>query len=132
MAGPRFNKYLYKYWKFEVVVILLGMVTLPLSLLNPYLTKLVLNNAYGNTDLRLFLILAVIGGSIFIFNSLMNSLSGYILQYVNRKVNFDITKDLFKHLQSLSFDFFSDRSTGEHIYRINDDISSANKRYINY
>ena len=121
----RFNRYLYKYWKLETAIILLGLVTLPLSLLNPYLTKLVLDNAYGNKDLKLFLILAVIGGSIFIFNNLMNSLSSYISQYVNRKVNFDITKNLFKHLQGLSFDFFSDRSTGEHIYRINNDIRST-------
>jgi len=125
MTGIRFNKYLYKYWKLEAAVILLGLVTLPLSLLNPYLTKLVLDNAYGNKDLKLFLILAVIGGSIYIFNSLMNSLSSYISQYINRKVNFDITEDLFKHLQSLSFGFFSNRSTGEHIYRINNDINST-------
>ena len=121
----RFNKYLYKYWKLEAAIILLGLVTLPLSLLNPYLTKLVLDNAYGNKDLKLFLILAVTGGTIFVFNTLINSLSGYISQYVNRKVNLDITKDLFKHLQSLSFEFFSDRSTGEHIYRINNDVNST-------
>ena len=32
----------------------------------------------------------------------------------------------FKHLQSLSFGFFSDRPAGEQIYRISNDISSAN------
>lgn len=123
MTRLHFNRYLYKYWKLEVVIILLGLVTLPFSLLNPYLTKLVLDSAYKNKDLKLFLILAIISGSIFIFNSLMNSLSGYILKYVNRKVNYDITKDLFKHLHGLSLVFFSNRSTGEHIYKVNDDVN---------
>lgn len=103
----RFNKYLYKYWKLQAAVILFGLITLPLGLLNPYLTKLIIDKAYGNKDLKLFLILAVIGGSIFIFNGLINSLSGYLSQRINRSVHLDMTKDLFKHLQSLPLSFFS-------------------------
>ena len=121
----RFNKYLYKYWKLETAVILLGLVTVPLSLINPYLTKLVIDKAYGNKDLKLFLILAVIGGSIFIFNGLINSLGGYLSQRINRCVHFDMTRDLFRHLQSLSLSFFKDKSTGEHIYRIGSDVGSV-------
>jgi len=121
----RFNKYLYKYWKLQAAVILFGLITLPLSLLNPYLTKLIIDKAYGNKDLKLFLMLAVIGGSIFIFNGLINSLSSYFSQRINRSVCFDITKDLFKHLQSLTLSFFSNRSTGEHIYRVSNDVHSV-------
>jgi len=123
----RFNKYLYKYWKLQAVVIILGLITLPLSLLNPYLTKLVIDKAYGNRDLKLFLILAIIGGSIFIFNGLINSLSSYLSQRINHHVLFDITRDLFKHLQHLSLSFFKNRSTGEHIYRINADTASVSR-----
>lgn len=121
----RFNKYLYKYWKPQIAVILLGIVTLPLSLLNPYLTKVVIDKAYGNKDLKLFLILAIIGGSIFIFNGLISSLSEYLSKRIKHKVHFDMTKDIFRHLQSLSVSFFNDSSTGEHIYRIDSDIRSA-------
>src|SRR3990167_8021748 len=95
----RFNTYLYKYWKLEAVVIILSLITLPLSLANPYLTKLVIDKAYGNKDLKLFLILAIIGGSIFIFNGLIYSLNSYLTQRINRGVNFDMTKDFFRHLQ---------------------------------
>jgi len=121
----RFNKYLYKYWKLEATVILLGLVTMPLSLLNPYLTKLVIDNAYTNKDLRLFFILAFIGGGIFVFNGIINSLNGYLSQRINRGVHFDLTKDLFRHIQSLSMIFFNNKSTGEHVYMISSDVSSV-------
>ena len=121
----RFNKYIYKYWKLQAAVIIFGLITLPLSLLNPYLTKFIIDNAYANKDLKLFLILAIIGGSIFIFNGLINSLSSYLSQRINCSVHFDMTKDLFKHLQRLPLSFFNDKSTGEHIYRVTGDVHSV-------
>lgn len=119
----QFNKYLYKYWKLQAFLIGLGLVATPLALLNPYLTKLIIDKAYGNRDLKLFFILAIIGGGIFIFNGLINSLSGYLSQRISRNVRFDMTNDLFKHLQSLSLSFFQNRSSGEHMYRISSDVS---------
>jgi subfamily B ATP-binding cassette protein MsbA len=121
----RFNKYLYKYWKLQIVVIVLGIITIPLSLLNPYLSKLIIDKAYANKDLRLFLILAIIGGIIFVFNGIINSLSSYLSQRIKRSVHFDMTKGLFRHLQGLSISFFNNRSTGEHIYKISSDVGSV-------
>ena len=121
----RFNRYLYKYWKLQAVVIGLGLVTMPLTLLNPYLTKLVIDKAYGNRDLKLFFILAAIGGSVFIINGIFGFLSSYLSKYVDRKVSFDLTKDLFRKLQSLPLNFYNDRSTGEYIYRVNSDVNSV-------
>lgn len=118
----RFNKYLYKYWKLEAAVIMLSLIALPLSLANPYLTKLVIDKAYGNKDLKLFLILAVVGGSIFIFNGLAHSLNSYLAQRISRYVSFDMTKDVFRHLQSLPLSFFNNESTGGNIYRISSDV----------
>ncbi|MFH1380848.1 MAG: ABC transporter ATP-binding protein [Candidatus Omnitrophota bacterium] len=121
----RFNKYLYKYWKLQALVILLGLLSTPLSLLNPYLTKLIIDKAYGNKDLRLFFILAVIGGSVFIISGVINSLNGYFSKRINWRVHFDMTKDLFRHLGNLPLSFFDNRSTGEHIFRINQDVKSV-------
>ena len=121
----RFNKYLYKYWKLQAAVILVGLVTVPLGLLNPYLTKIVIDKAYGGRNLRLFFILALIGGSVFLLNGLVSSFNGYLSRRISRRVNFDMTGDLFRHLQRLPLGFFDNHSTGEHIYRINADVQSV-------
>lgn len=125
MNWRRFNKYLYKYWKLQAAVIILRLIVLPLSLLTPYLTKLIIDKAYGNRELRLFFILAVIGGSIFILNGLISSFSSYLSRRINHQVHFDMSCDLFRHLQHLSLSFFNNRSTGEHIYRIDADVRSV-------
>jgi ABC-type bacteriocin/lantibiotic exporter with double-glycine peptidase domain len=121
----RFNKYLYNYWRLQAAVICLGLVTVPLSLLNPYLAKLIIDKAYGNKDLKLFLILAVIGGSIFVINGLVNALADYLSKRVKCGVNFNMTKDMFRHLQGLPVRFFKDKSAGELIYKIINDIHSV-------
>ena len=105
------------------MVITLGLVTVPLALVNPYLTKLIIDKAYRNKDLKLFLILAIIGGSIFVFNSLIDSLNNYLSRRIKCQVNFNMMKDMFRHLQALPISFFKDKSTGEHIYKISNDVN---------
>lgn len=121
----RFNKYLYNFWSLQAAVICLGLVTVPFSLLNPYLAKLIIDKAYGNKDLKLFLTLAVIGGSIFVINGLVNSLAEYLSQRIKCGINFNLTKDMFRHLQGLPLRFFKDKSAGELIYKIVNDIHSV-------
>lgn len=118
----RYNKYLYNYWRPQVIVIILGFISMALSLINPYLTKFVIDKAYGDKDLRLFLILAIIGGVIFILNGLIGALKSYLSQRISNRVNFEMAKDTFRHLQSLSLNFFNNHSTGEHIYRMEGDV----------
>ncbi|MDB4349369.1 ABC transporter ATP-binding protein/permease [Omnitrophica bacterium] len=121
----RFNRYLYRHWKLQAVVIVLGLAATPLALLNPYIAKLIIDKAYVNRDLKAFFILAVISGGIFIINGLMNSLKGYLSRLINKNVGFDMSKDFFRHLQNLPMSFFDNRSTGEHIYRIRSDVNAV-------
>lgn len=123
----RFNGYLYRYWKLEALVIALGLLSTPLALATPYLTKIIIDKAYGNRDLGLFFVLAVIAGAIFILSGVITSFSGYLSRRVNRNVQYDLTRDLFRHLQSLSLSFFNSRSTGEHIFRISQDADAVSR-----
>ena len=121
----RFNKYIRKYWKQQAIVVSLGLLTSWVGLTQPYLGKLVIDKAYGNRDLKLFLILSCISAGIFLFNGISNYFQNYLSQYINKKVNFDMTKDLFRHLGSLPLSFFNDKSTGEHLFRIGSDVGAV-------
>jgi len=124
-SGARFQRYLYKYWKLEAAVIALGLISLPLSLVNPYLAKLIIDKAYPNKDFKLFLILVIISGLIFIFNGIITSLNSYLSQRINISVHFDLAKDLFRHLQGLSLSFFNNQTTAEHLYKLSSDVNST-------
>lgn len=125
MRWLRFNKYLYKYWKLQAAVICLSLLATPLGLVNPYLTKLVIDRAYGNKDLNLFFILAVIGGTAFLFSGLVTSLSQYLSKALSKNVAFDMTRDFLRHIQGLPLAFHNERSTGENIYRIGNDVKTV-------
>jgi len=99
------------------MLILSGSGTL-LGLINPYLTKLVIDRAIGNKDLRIFIILVLIGGGVFILIGLLNGLRQFLDRYIKAKVSFDLNKKVFKHLEGVSFSYFQNKSTGEYLYKI--------------
>jgi ATP-binding cassette, subfamily B, bacterial len=118
----RFVKYLFPYWKKETAILILGGVSVLLSLVNPYLAKLVVDKAFDNKNLRVFVILVLIGAAVFILNGLISALKNYLNKQVSIKVNFDLNKTVFKHLETLDLDHFRNKSTSEYFYNISYDI----------
>ena len=121
----KFYRYLLPLWKIEVAAILLGLVIMLLGLVNPYLSKLVIDKAYVNRDLRLFIILFCAGGGIFILTNIASMVNLYLDNYIRLKVGFNLNKKLFRKLLYLHYGFFQDSSTGENLYKINYDIERA-------
>jgi ATP-binding cassette subfamily B protein len=125
MDHLRLIRYPVKYRKLFLVQIILTLFSLPLSLLNPFLTKLIVDKAYAHKDLGLFFALVLFSGGILVFNSLLNTFSNYLLQKIKSLVNFDMTMDIFRHIQGLPVGFFNRSSAGEHIYKITGDVRSV-------
>lgn len=118
----RFLKLLLPYrGRWLAILILSGCGTI-LGLVNPYLTKLVIDNAITNKDLRGFIILALAGGMVFVVNGLLSSWKGYLDRYVNAKIDFDLNKTVFTRFERLPYAYFQNKSTGEHLYKIGYDI----------
>jgi ABC-type bacteriocin/lantibiotic exporter with double-glycine peptidase domain len=118
----RFTTFLLPYWKSKLVVIALSVLLVPLGLVMPYLTKLIIDKAYANRDMVLFIRLVIFGAVVFIITAIIQGLSGYLEEKLRLKVNFDINSKTFQHIQKFSLGFFRDKTTGEHIYKINFDL----------
>lgn len=123
----KFYRYLLPFWKREALILFLSVITVGLSLINPYLTKLIIDKAYGNKDLKLFIILISLGAGIFILNGLIDGLVNYLNRYIRLRINFNLSRKVFEKLQSLPYSFFQDSSTGEHLYKISYDIEQASR-----
>lgn len=121
----RFGFFLLPYWKLEVIIIALSGLLVPLGLITPYLTKLMIDQAFANRNLVLFIHLVILGAIVFIVTAIIDGLSSYLEKKLSLKVNFDINSKLFRHIQKLSLRFFRDKSTGEHIYKLNFDSQSV-------
>lgn len=117
----KFFEYLRPHWRIELLVIILSVVAVLLDLVNPYLTKLIIDKAIGGKDLNKFVLLVFISALVFVINSLVKALYSYFEKNIRLKVLTDISKKIFSSLEGLSLNWFRGRSSGEHVYKINYD-----------
>lgn len=110
-------KYLKPYWRKEFLIWLLTFSVGAISLVHPYLAKLVIDKAYSQRDFGFFIKLLIFGALIFIVSSLIDVLLQYLRGYVDAKVNFDLHKIVFNKIENLPYDFFQRRTSGEYIYK---------------
>ena len=93
-----------------------------LGLVNPYLTKLVIDKAFKNRDLRTFVILVILGVTVFVITGALSALKQYLERNIKARVKLDLNRKVFTKLRHLSFRWFQGKATGEHIYKIHYDI----------
>ncbi|OGW83549.1 MAG: hypothetical protein A2987_04060 [Omnitrophica bacterium RIFCSPLOWO2_01_FULL_45_10] len=125
MKYIKFYRYLLPFWKRELFILFLSGIGIVSSLINPYLAKLIIDKAYINRDLPLFIILIIIGGIITVLHSIINGLNTYLNHYIKLRSNFDLNRDVFNKLRDLPYDFFQSSSTGQNLFKINHDIAQA-------
>ncbi len=120
-------KYILPYWKKEVAVLSLSGIGVILGLINPYLAKLVIDKVYGARDLKLFIVLILAGGGIFLLSGAASGLENYINRYIRLRVNLDLNRKLFKRFQALPYSFFQATSTGGHLFKISYDTEQMTR-----
>lgn len=118
----QFSSLLLPYRGRWLLVLLLSVLTALLSLVNPYLSKLMIDRAIENKDLPLFFFLALLGGGVFVLDTLFESLRRFLENYIKMRVGFDLNRKVYKKIQTFPLAWFKDRSTGEHLYRIGYDL----------
>jgi len=98
-----------------------------LTLVNPYLAKIAVDDAIGKKDLKGFFILALIGGGVFLITGILDGLKRYVGRDISLRVRLDLNRDVFEKINSLHFKWFQDKSAGEHVYKISYDADRVEK-----
>ncbi|MDD5155013.1 MAG: ABC transporter ATP-binding protein [Candidatus Omnitrophica bacterium] len=127
MRHIKFYRYLLPYWKKEILIWSFSSAGFLLGLINPYLTKIIIDKAYADRNLKLFLTLIILAGIVFILGNIMNALSLYLSRYVKTRMSFDLNLKIFKKLRYLPYRFFQDTSTGAHLYKVTHDIENVSQ-----
>ncbi|MCL2343176.1 MAG: ABC transporter ATP-binding protein/permease [Firmicutes bacterium] len=121
----RLVKYLKAYSKTVLIVLLLLSFTLAVELINPFFLQIAIDHYIdGTKNVPGLLILA--GGMILLSVLAMAALKIYqrLMGGVTHGVLRTIRRELFSHLQKLSFNFFDNRPTGKILARVIGDINS--------
>jgi ATP-binding cassette subfamily B protein/subfamily B ATP-binding cassette protein MsbA len=126
----RVLSYLKPYTRLVVITLIFAVTTTLLDLVPPWLIKVIIDQLVYDTGTA-WIYWATIG--LFVVYCARN-FSNYKRIMVNNKVEqkvvFDLRSEVYRALQKLSLSYFENRSTGELMSRVNDDVNYVERIFI--
>ncbi len=104
------------------VDIMCAMGIAGIDLAFPLVTRSALYDMLPNQMYRTFFIIMVTVLICYVFRSLLNFIVAYFGHIFGVRVEADIRKDLFAHMQEMSFDFYDQNRTGQLMSRLTSDL----------
>ena len=118
----KLHTYVLKYWPAYLLALVSMFIATGLDMVYPQITKIIVNEVFVSQDLgRLPMLLLAI-----VFCGVGRCIFGYLKEFTFDKngstIGSEMRKDMFRHVQSLSVDYFDQTNTGELMARVKDDI----------
>ncbi|MET0363954.1 MAG: ABC transporter ATP-binding protein [Sphingobium sp.] len=123
----RLGVYLRPYTRPLLLVLAISLISTALGLAQPYLSKLMIDNALLKRDWNALLEIAGILVAVTIAGFALNILSSYRYISVSAAMLFDIRVALLRHLQTLSPRFYGSFRLGDLMSRLNSDVSDVQR-----
>ena len=123
----RIFAYITPYWRRLTLVLALSLVSTLLGLAQPYITKLLIDEALLRQNIRALTIVAGLMVVVTVLGFALNIASSYRYVAVSAAVLFDMRLAVYRHLQRLSPRFYTRTKLGEIVSRLNNDISEVQR-----
>lgn len=121
----RITGYLRPYWKQILLVLLIIGLTSVLSLVPALLTGRIIDEGLIARDTALLIRLVLLSLGLTILSNLIGVLESHIQSWVAQHISFDMRTAMYRHLQTMSQRFFTNRRQGEIITRMTSDIAGV-------
>ncbi len=110
-----------------LVVALVSLVTTGLTLIQPYLSKLLIDDALLKRDMTMLVWLAGAMFAVTVAGFVVNIATSYRYLKISAAMLFDMRVALFRHLQTLSPRFYARFRMGDLMSRLNADVGEAQR-----
>jgi ATP-binding cassette, subfamily B, bacterial len=120
-------RFLVPYWPRLVLVLLAGVAATGFGLLQPYISKLLIDDALLKRNWHMLLVVSGLMLGVTVVGFVLNIFSSYQYVRVSASVLFDMRLALYRHLQTLSPRFWASRKLGDVVSRINNDIAEVQR-----
>jgi len=120
-------RFVIPYWTRLIFVLLAGVAATGFGLLQPYLSKLLIDDALSKRNFRMLLVVSGLMFGVTVVGFVLNIFSSYQYVRVSASVLFDMRVALYRHLQTLSPRFWARARLGDVISRINNDIAEVQR-----
>lgn len=121
----RASVYVKKYAGKMVFALILSAIGGIMALFSPKLTQLALDKAIPDKNLKMLLLLAGCLVLTFTISIIFTTIRSRIMINVSQNIIYDIRKDVFEHLQKLSFQYYDDRPHGKILIRVVNYVNSV-------
>jgi ABC-type multidrug transport system fused ATPase/permease subunit len=126
----RLLKYLLKYKRRFIITVVAVIVVSLTGLLPPYLLKVAVDNYMANGDLAGLAFISVILVGIYLVNWVSDYQRVYQMSWMGENMVNELRKQLFSHLQELSFSFYDRSEAGEIISRVTNDTDTLSQIFV--
>ncbi|MDS0525774.1 ABC transporter ATP-binding protein/permease [Clostridium sp. SHJSY1] len=116
--------YLKPYKKESVLVIALMLYVMLCGVLNPYLLKIAIDDKVANHDINGLIFIGVILVTLNLVAWGISLLRWKKIYSVTNNILLNIRRELYTHIQDLSFDFFDSRPVGKILARVVGDVNA--------
>jgi len=121
----RASVYVKKYAGKMIFALILSAIGGIMALFSPKLTQMALDDAIPNSNMKYLLILAGCLVLTFSVSIIFTTIRSRIMIGVSQSIIYDIRKDVFEHLQKLSFQYYDDRPHGKILIRVVNYVNSV-------
>jgi ATP-binding cassette, subfamily B, bacterial len=115
------------YWRGFALVTFLGLLSTAIALAQPYISRLLIDDALLRHDLTALAKIALIMLLVTVAGFAVNIASSYRYVRLSAECLFDMRLAVYRHLQSLSPRFFAKSKIGDIVSRINNDIGEVQR-----
>lgn len=117
-----FLSYFKNHWRLFLIDVLCAVGIAVIDLAFPLVTRSALYDMLPNQMYRTFFTVMVIVVCSYVLRSVLNYIVAYYGHTFGIRVEADIRKDLFDHMQEMSFDFYDQNRTGQLMSRLTSDL----------
>ena len=114
------SKYLFKYKKFIVQLVLGLLAASIIQLIFPFLTQSVVDIGIKNQDIHFVYLILIAQILLFLGKTSIEIIRSWILLHLSTRINISLISDFFIKLMNLPISYFDTKMTGDILQRIND------------
>ena len=118
----RFFGYYKPHKKLFVIDLLCSFTISVCNLFYPMIARQIMNDFVPNRNLQLLIVWAVALAGIYVLKSVLTYIVGYWGHVLGVRIQGDMRRDLFRHVETLPFSFFDEHKTGSVMSRIVNDL----------
>lgn len=118
----RIFKYFKPFWKQMILAIILLFIVSVLGLVPPIMTKNIIDKALPEKSMYLLVIFILACIVATVLKELVSVGQNYINTWISKHIIYNMKNEMYKHLQSMSMNFFSLSKPGEITTRMTSDI----------